>query len=175
MFAIVQAGNRHYKVKANDLIAIEEIEVKEGEQIELTEVLMVGEEHKVKSGTPYIKGAAVVAKVENQKDPKHTHTNPQTFLRILEIHASRATMSTNTAKASDKSEKPNTNHKSPSYAKSNMADKAEKANVNQTGQASAKSHRTDKAHKVERTSDLPKPKKDKRPKLSLKNASKNHT
>ena len=55
MIAIIKTGGKQLLVKKDDVIYIEKIEGKEGEQVTFNEVLLVGD----KVGTPLVKGATV--------------------------------------------------------------------------------------------------------------------
>jgi large subunit ribosomal protein L21 len=103
MFAIVRTGSKQFKVKANDVILVEKINANAGDHIHLNEVLLIGNGDKVTFGSPLIKGAIVVAKVEGQQRTnkvivfkkkrrknyrrKNGHRQCQTTLRIVEISA----------------------------------------------------------------------------------------
>ncbi|VEU80749.1 50S ribosomal protein L21 [Haploplasma axanthum] len=65
MYAIIKTGGKQVKVQKGDTIYIEKLDVEAGELYEFTEVLAIGGD-KPKVGTPVIKGAKVVGKVEKQ-------------------------------------------------------------------------------------------------------------
>lgn len=103
MFAIVRTGSKQFKVEANDVILVEKIVANAGDHINLEEVLLIGDGDKVTFGSPLIKGAVVVAKVEAQQRTdtiivfkkkrrknyrrKNGHRQCLTALRIVEISA----------------------------------------------------------------------------------------
>ena len=65
MYAIVETGGKQVKVEVGEAIYVEKVEVAEGESYTFDKVLLVaGDETKV--GAPYVKGATVVAKCEEQ-------------------------------------------------------------------------------------------------------------
>ena len=67
MFAIVRTGGKQYRVQKDDTIRVEKLEAKEGDKVDLDEVLFVDG----KIGAPLVKGAKVVAKVlEQTRGPK---------------------------------------------------------------------------------------------------------
>ena len=67
MFAIVRTGGKQYRVQKDDTIRVEKLEAKEGDKVNLDEVLFVDG----KVGAPLVKGAKVVAKVlEQTRGPK---------------------------------------------------------------------------------------------------------
>ena len=62
MFAIIRTGGKQYKVKGGDVIAVEKLEGKAGEKVELGEVLAAGD----KIGAPLLSGAKVLAEIVRQ-------------------------------------------------------------------------------------------------------------
>ena len=116
MYAVVETGGKQYRVSEGDVLYVEKLNVKEDTKVMLDKVLSIGSEKGFKVGNPYIKGAAVEAKVlkngkakkiivmtykpkKNEKR-KMGHRQPYTKLEILKISekASKAT--------EDKAEKP---------------------------------------------------------------------
>ena len=65
-FAVIQTGGKQYKVQVGDTIKIEKLDGdhKKGDKITFDKVLMVDDGQDTTIGTPYIKGAAVVATFE---------------------------------------------------------------------------------------------------------------
>jgi large subunit ribosomal protein L21 len=70
MYAIIEVGAKQYTVKKGDIIEIEKQEVAEGKEITLDKVLLSSKDKKVEIGQPYLKGAAVKAKVIKQVQGK---------------------------------------------------------------------------------------------------------
>lgn len=62
MFAVIKTGGKQYLVKKGDKVQVEKLPVKEGESIEFSEVLLLGD----KFGTPFVSGAKVIGKVLKQ-------------------------------------------------------------------------------------------------------------
>jgi len=101
MFAVVRTGGKQYRVAANDIIAVEKLDGEPGALVELTDVLMVGNETSQTTGAPVVAGATVAAEVMRQtrakkvvifkkkrrKDYRRTlgHKQHLTLLRITEI------------------------------------------------------------------------------------------
>jgi large subunit ribosomal protein L21 len=101
MFAVVRTGGKQYRVAANDIIAVEKLDGAPGAVVELTDVLMVGNETAQTTGVPVVAGATVAAEVVRQtrakkviifkkkrrKDYRRTRGHKQhlTLLRITEI------------------------------------------------------------------------------------------
>lgn len=74
MYAIIRTGGKQYRVREGDRIAVERLEVAEGAQVTLSDVLLVGDETGTKVGAPLVAGAAVTATVEVQdRGPKVTY------------------------------------------------------------------------------------------------------
>lgn len=67
MFAVIRTGGKQYKVKKDDKIEIEKLDVKEGDKIDFDEVLFVGGDKGAKLGSPLVQGAKVAATVVAQK------------------------------------------------------------------------------------------------------------
>jgi len=68
MYAVVKTGGREYRVSKGDLIRVEKLEGKVGDQVELKEVLMVSKDGEVQFGTPQL--ADVVIKGEIVQENK---------------------------------------------------------------------------------------------------------
>lgn len=63
MYAIVETGNKQYKVEKGDKIDVERLDVEPGKSIKLDKVLLYAKGKSVEIGKPYIKGAAVACEV----------------------------------------------------------------------------------------------------------------
>ena len=62
MYAVIEQGGKQYKVAQGDALDIELTEVApDAKTIELSKVLLVSDGKDVKIGTPYLKGAKVIA------------------------------------------------------------------------------------------------------------------
>jgi large subunit ribosomal protein L21 len=62
MYAVIEQGGKQYKVAQGDCINIELTDVSpDAGTIELDKVLLVSDGEKVKIGTPFLKGAKVIA------------------------------------------------------------------------------------------------------------------
>jgi large subunit ribosomal protein L21 len=101
MFAVIKTGGKQYKVAKDDIIKVEKLDSAAGDTVELTDVLMVGNEAAQTTGTPFIEGATVAAEVLEQargkkviifkkkrrKDYRRTkgHRQHLTVLRITDI------------------------------------------------------------------------------------------
>ena len=63
MYAVIKTGGKQYRVVAGEKLKIEQIPADVGAEINLDQILMVGEGESVKIGTPLLSGAAVKATV----------------------------------------------------------------------------------------------------------------
>jgi large subunit ribosomal protein L21 len=62
MYAVIEQGSKQYKVTEGDCINIDLTDVSsDARTIELGKVLFISDGEKVKIGTPYLKGAKVIA------------------------------------------------------------------------------------------------------------------
>jgi large subunit ribosomal protein L21 len=101
MYAVVQSGNRQYRISEGDTVAVEKISAAEGSQVELPRVLLLGGDDGVEVGTPLVEGARVTAEVvSHERRPKvevfkfkrrknirclRGHRQPYTLLKILSV------------------------------------------------------------------------------------------
>ena len=69
MYAIIETGGKQIKVEVDSKIYIEKLDAEVGSEVTFDKVVMIGGE-KTKFGTPYVKGATVVATVEKQGKEK---------------------------------------------------------------------------------------------------------
>ncbi len=65
-FAVIKTGGKQYKVSVGDIVQIEKLtgDFKKGDRITFDKVLLVDNGADTTIGTPYIKGAQVVATLE---------------------------------------------------------------------------------------------------------------
>lgn len=61
IYAIIKCGGKQYKVAPGQTLAVEKLDVAEGSEVELNEVLLVADGERVTVGTPTIEGAKVIA------------------------------------------------------------------------------------------------------------------
>ena len=66
MYAVIKSGSKQYKVAAGDTIRVEKLEAKAGDEIKITEVLMVADGENVTVGKPLVPGVTVSAEVKEQ-------------------------------------------------------------------------------------------------------------
>jgi large subunit ribosomal protein L21 len=63
MYAVVKTGGREYRVSKGDLIRVEKLEGKVGDQVELKEVLMVSKEGEAQFGTPHLSDVIIKGEI----------------------------------------------------------------------------------------------------------------
>ena len=102
MYAIVKTGGKQYRVAKDDILKVEKLAGEPGDMVELSDVLMIGEDGKAPTvGAPRVDKAAVFAEVLDQaRDDKiivfkkkrrqgyrrkQGHRQDLTVLRILEV------------------------------------------------------------------------------------------
>lgn len=66
MFAIIETGGKQYKVLPNTTIMVEKLPKNAGDEFKFDRVLLIADDSEVSVGAPYLKGAAVHAKVVQQ-------------------------------------------------------------------------------------------------------------
>ena len=63
MYAVVKSGGKEYRVSKGDLIQVEKLDGKVGDQVALKEVLMVSDEGQTQFGTHHLPQAVVTGKI----------------------------------------------------------------------------------------------------------------
>ena len=74
MYAVIETGGKQYKVSAGQLLEVEKLPQENGEQVELTSVLMIVDGKEVQVGHPTVKGAIVRGTVVDQVKGKKVRT-----------------------------------------------------------------------------------------------------
>ncbi len=71
MYAVIKTGGKQYKVEKGDKLKVEKLASEEGDNVEISEVLMIADGENVTVGKPYVDGAKVTAKIESHgRGPK---------------------------------------------------------------------------------------------------------
>ena len=114
MYAIIETGGKQYRVQNGDQIAVEKLNIADGEQVVFDKGLVVGEGADVKVGAPYVdttvegkvietgKGKKVIIfKYKAKKDyrKKQGHRQPYTLVEITAIDGVKAPEAVETAPA----------------------------------------------------------------------------
>ena len=63
MYAIVESGGKQYKAVPGTTVEVDRLQIEEGTQIDLDQVLLVANDEDIKVGTPIVKDTAVKATV----------------------------------------------------------------------------------------------------------------
>ena len=71
MFAIIKSGGKQYKIVPGDILKLEYLGIKKGEDVIFKEVLMLHDSQSLEVGEPFLSNAQVQGKVlENRNDKK---------------------------------------------------------------------------------------------------------
>ena len=71
MYAVIETCGKQYKVQEGEIIFLEKLGKEPEEQVVFDKILAVGSELGLKTGSPYVEGAAVEGTViKNGKEPK---------------------------------------------------------------------------------------------------------
>ena len=66
MYAVVKTGGKEYRISKGDIIRVEKLEGKAGDQVGLKDVLMVSQEDQVQFGTPHLTNVVVMGEIVQQ-------------------------------------------------------------------------------------------------------------
>lgn len=66
MYALVEIKGRQYKAEKGSLLKVDNIDAEAGASLSFDSVLLISSEGNVKVGAPYVEGASVKTKVEDQ-------------------------------------------------------------------------------------------------------------
>ncbi len=165
MYAVVKTGGKQYRVQKDDVVLVEKLTANNGDQLVLSDVLMLGDGKKVTLGTPLVNDAAVMAQVIRQtRGPKITmiykrrrknsrrkqgHKQDLTLLKVIDIAetgGSKLSPKKATAKKTEQKTKVETKPKPESQSKvvKEKVKKAVKASstANKTAETKTKSAST---------------------------------
>ena len=65
MYAVVVTGGKQYRVMKGETLRVEKLDVEAGQNIDFTDVLLLGDGEKITVGTPNVAGAKVTATVKS--------------------------------------------------------------------------------------------------------------
>jgi len=74
MNAVVKTGGKEYRISKGDIIRVEKIEGKMGDQVALKNVLMISQEGQVQFGTPHLPQVVVMGEIVQQIKGRKTLT-----------------------------------------------------------------------------------------------------
>jgi len=104
MFAVLKTGGKEYRVAKGDVIRVEKLKGKVGDQITLKDILMVAGEGETHLGTPTLSNAVITSEIVREAKAKKVltykmkrrknyrrmkgHRQTYTYLKINEINLS---------------------------------------------------------------------------------------
>jgi large subunit ribosomal protein L21 len=74
MYAVVKTGGKEYRISQGDLIRVEKMEGKVGDQVTMKDVLMVSHEDQVQVGNPLLANAVITGEIVQQVKGKKVLT-----------------------------------------------------------------------------------------------------
>ncbi|MBX9894687.1 MULTISPECIES: 50S ribosomal protein L21 [unclassified Nitrosomonas] len=66
MYAVIKTGGKQYRIQVGEKLKVEQLDVENGSELMIDQVLMVADGDKVTVGTPLVSGAKVSATVLGQ-------------------------------------------------------------------------------------------------------------
>jgi large subunit ribosomal protein L21 len=104
MYAVVKTGGKEYRISQGDLIRVEKMEGKVGDQVTMKDILMVSHEGQVQVGNPLLANAVItgeivqqvrgkkvlIYKMKRRKNYRRTkgHRQTYTYIRVNDISLS---------------------------------------------------------------------------------------
>ena len=101
MNAVVKTGGKEYRIAKGDLIRVEKMEGKVGDQVTMKDILMISDEDKVQVGNPFLTNAVItgeivqqvrgkkvlIYKMKRRKNYRRTkgHRQTYTYIRVNDI------------------------------------------------------------------------------------------
>jgi large subunit ribosomal protein L21 len=101
MYAVVKTGGKEFRISKGDIIRVEKLEGKAGDQVVLKDILMVSQEGQAQFGTPYLANAMVTGEIVQEVKGKKVltykmkkrknyrrfkgHRQSYTYLKVNEI------------------------------------------------------------------------------------------
>jgi large subunit ribosomal protein L21 len=74
MYAVVKTGGKEYRISQGDLIRVEKMEGKVGDQVMMKDVLMVSHEGQVQVGNPLLANTVITGEIVQQVQGKKVLT-----------------------------------------------------------------------------------------------------
>ncbi len=74
MYAVVKTSGKEYRVSRGDLIRVEKLEGKVGDQVELKDVLMVSRDGEAQFGTPHLANVVIIGEIVQEGKGKKVLT-----------------------------------------------------------------------------------------------------
>lgn len=73
MFAVIETGGKQYKVQEGEIVFIEKLDVKDGDEVVFDKVLAIADESGFTAGAPIVAGCTVTASVIKNGRGKKIH------------------------------------------------------------------------------------------------------
>ncbi len=102
MYAVVKSGGKEYRISKGDVVRVEKLEGKVGDQVTLGDVLMVSDEGQTRMGEPQVGQAVVTGEIVQQVKGEKTllfkmkrrknyrrlkgHRQNYTYIKVNDIH-----------------------------------------------------------------------------------------
>ncbi len=102
MYAVVRTGGKEYRISKGDVVRVEKLEGKVGDQVTLGDVLMVSDEGQTQMGEPQVGQAVVTGEIVQQVKGEKTllfkmkrrknyrrlkgHRQNYTYIKVNDIH-----------------------------------------------------------------------------------------
>jgi large subunit ribosomal protein L21 len=94
-YAVIQLAGKQYKVTEGETFEVNKLDLKDGEELKVADVLLSADGDKVQVGSPLIKGAVVTIKaVSTQKGDKMLVAKYRAKSRYRKEHGHRQTETT---------------------------------------------------------------------------------
>ena len=74
MYAVVKTGGKEYRISQGDLIRVEKLEGKVGDQVTMKDILMVSQGDQVQVGNPLLASAVITGEIVQQVKGKKVLT-----------------------------------------------------------------------------------------------------
>jgi large subunit ribosomal protein L21 len=74
MYAVIKTGGKEYRISKGEIIRVEKMEGKVGDQVVLKDILMVSQEGQAQFGTPYLTNAMITGEVVQEVKGKKVLT-----------------------------------------------------------------------------------------------------
>jgi large subunit ribosomal protein L21 len=70
MFAVIKVGGRQYRISPEQVLKVHLLKMKPGEEISVTDVMMIGNEDKIEIGEPHLNYNVTLEVLEHGRYPK---------------------------------------------------------------------------------------------------------
>ena len=74
MYAVVKSGGKEYRISKGDILRVEKLGGKVGDQVAIKEVLLVSQEDQIQVGNPYLANAVVTGEIVQEVKGRKVQT-----------------------------------------------------------------------------------------------------